>query len=108
MNTAIEKILELTEALNVQNIQGTVWTYQIDDQWFIAVNGQETDAEVKPCESMTATLRPYHFGVWYNGWLAGVLNPMGGGFLAAGTEANEESFCLAVQTVIANKHLTGQ
>ena len=41
-------------------------------------------------------MQPFHTYIEYNGWPAGVLNPLGEGEFAAGTGANVESFVAAL------------
>lgn len=73
------------------------WEVQIDAQWWMAVNGHSTP---------TATSRgdepvpPFSAYIEYNGWPAGVVDPAGG-VLAAGSGANAETFCRALQSSTA-------
>jgi len=41
--------------------------------------------------------------VWFNGWLAGVLDPATGGVFAAGSAANEEEFKAALKAATAKE-----
>lgn len=74
---------------------------KIDAQWYLAVNGHDAEIEVTPPDCMSVSLRPYHFVVWYNGWLAGLFHPFGGS-LAAGSAANEGALCAAIEKHIAD------
>jgi hypothetical protein len=42
-------------------------------------------------------LEPGLFAVWYNGWLAGILDPFGHGVMAAGAGANEDTLIAALE-----------
>jgi len=41
---------------------------------------------------------PFRTYVWYNGWIAGILDPVGRGEFAAGTGANADTFAKALET----------
>lgn len=94
----IVPLLELTQAHNVTNIKDLpgAWEIAVDEKWYVACNGQDEQISVEPAGTMGAKIPPYHFAVWYNGWLAGLFHPYGGVF-AAGTGANEETFTAAVR-----------
>lgn len=100
--TALDAIVNLTVALEVKDINQLpgAWEQRIDDSWYIAINGHDDDFDVRPKDSMKATIPPYHFAVWFNGWLAGLLHPFDGGVFAAGSEAYEVSFAEAVEKFI--------
>lgn len=81
-----------------------VWTRQIGEHWWIAVNGHD---ETLPASSPDGAssgvpfdVEPFHCYVEYNGWPAGVFTPMGGTF-AAGEAGNEETFVAALEAEIA-------
>lgn len=67
-----------------------LWERKVNDQWEIKVNGHEEEIKGVP---------PFTCAVFYNGWPAGMLDPFGG-LIAAGTEANEETFAQALQEAI--------
>lgn len=94
-------IAELCLRLGEAPIKGKIWKHQVDDHWLIAVNGMDGDAETGPFGQSTAshTLKPYHCYVEFNGWPAGEFNPYDGWF-AAGSCANTETFCEALQKKI--------
>jgi hypothetical protein len=74
------------------------WTRQVDEQWWIAVNGNK---EARPAESpqhagQPIMVKPYECYVEYNGWPAGLFSP-GGGTIAAGAGANEDTFIAALR-----------
>jgi hypothetical protein len=99
---AFDKMAQLAIALGVTNLKDRegAWVHQVDDQWTIAINGKDHDVEVRPDGSMGATLQPFHAVVFYNGWLASLLNPYGGEFVA-GSAANENTFIEAIDRAIA-------
>ena len=69
------------------------WEYQIDDQWWIAVNGH---TEPMACSRSEIAIQPFHCYIEFNGWPAGVMNPVGG-TIAAGDAANEDAFVQALR-----------
>lgn len=75
---------------------------EIDAQWYLAVNGHDSEIEVSAPGRMPATIPPYNFAVWYNGWLAGLFHPFDGSF-AAGSAANEKEFCAAIETYLKDR-----
>lgn len=100
----IDPLMELTQAhkaVNIQDLPGA-WECKIDDAWYVACNGHDEAISVSPPDAMAIDVPPYHFAVWYNGWLAGLFHPYGGEF-AAGTAANEEAFTAAVRQSISSK-----
>ena len=46
---------------------------------------------------------PFHFAVWFHGWLAGLFDPARGGAFAAGSAANEEEFKAALRAAMAKE-----
>jgi hypothetical protein len=70
------------------------WEAQVDASWWIAVNGHGTPMATSRGGEM---LPPYHAYVEYHGWPAGLLHA-GGGVMAAGEAANEETFRTALET----------
>lgn len=72
------------------------WEFQIDEQWKIAVNGHK---EAKVCSLTTQPIEPFNCYVEYNGWPAGIIDPRGG-ILAAGSDANENTFIDAMKARI--------
>jgi hypothetical protein len=68
------------------------WEHQVDEHWWVAVNGHD-----KPTLCSTETsVPPFSIYVVFNGWPAGIIDA-GGGCLAAGALANEETFLAAIQ-----------
>lgn len=71
------------------------WERAIGDLWWIAVNGH---LDTIKC-SHGAKVPPFNCYVEFNGWPAGLFDPMGG-IIAAGDAANEETFAAAVEAEI--------
>lgn len=71
------------------------WEREIGE-WWIAVNGHE---DAIKC-SHGAEVPPFNCYVEFNGWPAGLFDPLGG-IIAAGAAANEETFAAAVEAAIA-------
>lgn len=94
----LELVPRLAIALGAAPISD-VWMHQLDEDWWIAINGGGQAAEAAPPDAMSATIEPYHMAVWYNGWLAGLLSPTGG-VLAAGRGANEATFTAALKAAL--------
>jgi len=69
------------------------WEYQVDKHWRVAFNGH---AAAKHCSFSDATIEPFTCYATFNGWAAFVIDP-NGGFGAAGTVANEDSFLEAIR-----------
>lgn len=77
------------------------WIQVVDHLWTFAVNGKDDPVKVDLEGTMgVSELRPFHAAVWFNGWLAGIINPYGGEF-AAGSAANENSFINALDAALA-------
>ena len=87
------KVAELALALGVEkiNILPGCWEHQVDQHWLIKVNGHE-----EPING----IKPYEMMVWYNDWPAGIVHPVHGGVIAAGTLANEDTFIAALDAAI--------
>ena len=103
MSEVSAKIIELVAALGVANIYELpgAWQYRIDSQWQIAINGHEYPVTVEPEKGMAIELSPFEIGVWYNGWLAGLLPPVGlAGVIAAGAGANQDTLIAAIDKAL--------
>ena len=98
ISVAFGLIADLAAALGVRNIsqRGGCWEHAVDDRWWIAVNGR-VDRSV-PCSHGNA-VPAGHCYVEFNGFPAGLFTPFGG-MIAAGTVANEETFCAALRAAI--------
>ncbi len=69
------------------------WEHQIDDQWWVAVNPHLEDVR----SSRGLTVPPFSAYVEYNGWPAGIIQPLGGEF-AVGEGANTQTFIAACES----------
>lgn len=73
---------------------------QVDEHWWIALNGHNTPQVIKK-NNMIA--QPYHIYIEFNGWPAGVMTPFDGQ-IAAGECANEATFIQALTSAtLANE-----
>jgi len=89
--------LKLNEhPLNVKHPDG--WICRVDDNWTIAANGTHMLVTVGDGTKLTGvTLQPFNFAVWWNGWLAGTLNPYGGVIAGHPAGANEDTLIAALK-----------
>jgi hypothetical protein len=96
--SAPEAIVNLAGVLGVENITALpgCWEHQIDDQWWLALNGKKTPTKC----SHGAEVPPFHFYVEFNGWPAGIFSIRGDGEFAAGSAANEDMFIAAVDAAV--------
>lgn len=75
------------------------WHRKIDERWQIWVNGQMKPQKGGPGGDID--IHPGDCYVEYNGWPAGSFSMIHGeGLLAAGSEANYQTFCDALQSAI--------
>ena len=90
-------IAELAAALGVRDIGSTegCWEHALDERWWFAINGHK---EPVKC-SQGVTVPPFHCYLEYNGFPAGVFSSFGGQ-IAAGSAANEETFCETLRQAI--------
>lgn len=98
---AFDKIVQLGLKLGVSNLKDYpgAWVHKVDECWTVAVNGLDDPVRAKPQGCMSVSIDPFNAAVWFNGWLAGSLDPYGG-ILAAGEGANEDTFIEAVDEAI--------
>lgn len=101
-SAAFDAIAVLCIATGNAPIKGKVWEFVVDDQWQFAVNGTGTTATPKAAEGRmdAPALRRYECVIWYNGFLAGIIDPRSG-VIVAGEGANEDAFIDAIQRRIA-------
>jgi hypothetical protein len=85
--------LALASGADPLNKHTACWEHQIDDRWWVAVNGH---AEPKLSSHSNIPVNPFEAYVEYNGWPAFVLNPYGG-HGAAGSLANEDTLIAALK-----------
>ena len=83
-------IVELAEKLGVSNIKDLpgAWFHKVNEKWSVAVNGHAETMHCGPEGGMDIDIPGYHFAVWKNGWLFGLLTAFGGQFM--GTDGTGE------------------
>jgi hypothetical protein len=95
-----EAYIAIAEALirrGLTPIKGRVVT-ETFGPWVVCVNGTDKPVDVEPTGSMGCkALPPVHAALFYNGWLAGEINPAGGWIAAHPEGANERTFIEALK-----------
>ena len=97
-----DKMVRLGTALGVKNIKDLpgAWVQRVDDEWMFAINGRDETLCVQPDENTMPANLPFGIAaVWFNGWMAGTLDPFGGVFVV-GMGANEDKFIEALDRAI--------
>lgn len=94
ISEAFVEVVKLAERLGAIPINsvGGCWEHQIDDHWWIAVNGHAEPVK----SSRGPVVSPFIAYLEFNGWPAGMIHPYGG-TIAAGALANEDAFINAVK-----------
>lgn len=94
---AMAKVCELGLAVGAAplNKREGCWECQVDQRWWLAMNGHHEDQTIATGE----VVKPFTCYIKYNGWPAGVLD-FGGGIIAAGEGANEDTFIAALEIAI--------
>lgn len=72
------------------------WQLALDRNWHVAMNAHREEHNGGPTGGMEFAVPPFTLAVWWNGWLAGTIDPTGG-VIAAGSGANEESLIAAIK-----------
>lgn len=106
MSECFYRICDLANALGIAplNQHEACWEYQVDLQWFIALNGHN---EPKPLKGRPEiVVQPFRVYVEFNGWPAGILH-WGGGIIAAGEAANEDTLIAALIAATARARSAG-
>lgn len=67
----------------------------VDEHWTLAMNGHR-----EPRKYKDVTVDPFTAYVEWCGWPAGVLLPTGGGWIAAGSAANEDALIAALKKAL--------
>lgn len=67
--------------------------------WEFFCNGTKETQTVHPKQWGKFELEPFSLAVWWNGWLAGVINPKGG-MIAFGSRANEAEFIKSLEAYL--------
>ncbi len=79
------------------------WVGNIDKNWIIAIHAnKDKEIEFKPEGTMGGKAKFGIMLVWFNGWLAGMLDPYSG-IIAAGKFANENTFIEAIELRLIKK-----
>ncbi len=89
--TVFYAVSKLCAALKEAPIQGKVWENQIDEHWFIKINGHSKEMQEIP---------PFCMTIEYDGFPAGIISPFDGTMLA-GEVVNEDEFIEAVEKKLA-------
>lgn len=91
---AFARIAELGGALGVRDVNKLpgCWEHQVDELWHISLNGHRKTIK----DSKGFEVPSFHAAIEYNGWPAGLIGP-GGGIIAAGECANEDTFIEALK-----------
>lgn len=90
--TVFYAVSKLCEVLKEAPIRDKVWENQIDEHWFIKINGHSKEMKGIPA---------YCMEIEYDGFPAGNISPFDGTMLA-GEEINEDEFIAAVQKKLAD------
>lgn len=96
---AVELLLGLWKADGVGKLCRLpgLWERRLDDKWVIWVNGHEENLSTPDAVPVS----PYECYIEFNGWPAGSFSiPTGKGLIAAGTAANYETFCDALERAV--------
>ena len=100
MSVLIDTLMRYVEHIGVElplSKHPECWEHQLDEQWRLFWNGHDT-----PKESSTGSTVPaFHLYVEYNGWPAGVVPPVGSGWIAAGDCANEDALIAVLEAKLA-------
>lgn len=91
---AFVAMAELAQALGVSHINNLpgCWEHQVDERWWLAMNGHNEPR----VNSDGFEVSPFSAVLKFNGWPAGIVEP-GGGVIAAGEAANEDTFIEALR-----------
>ena len=90
-----ELALSLKLAPLNQHFPNGCWEYQIDEHWWVALNGHQQNMKC----SKGNEVRPFEAYIEFNGWPFGILDPYGGS-MGAGTVANEKALLEALRQAI--------
>lgn len=72
-----------------------LWEFKVDERWWFAMNGHRETINTSDDEPV----KPFTCYIKYNGWPAGILD-FGGGIIAAGEGANEDTFIAALEAAL--------
>lgn len=93
----LDRAAELALTLGISNIckMEGCWEHQIDEQWWVALNGHRVTTRC----SVNVEVPPFSAYFQFNDWPAGIVNA-GGGCIAAGDLANENTLIAAIEVAI--------
>lgn len=100
------KTCQLGMALGITNIKTLpgCWTHQVDERWWIALNGHDKDTLAASPDGMSTgvgfKVPPYSCYIEFNGWAWGIIGPDGGECMFGGA-ANENTFIEALDAAAA-------
>lgn len=90
-----------------QQAEGRPWQHDLPGidggTWTLAINTSAEPAHAGPASGMDCDVPGRSVGVWWNGWLAGFVDA-GGGALARGEAANEDSLLAAIKKARDEAH----
>ena len=103
MNEAYIKACEIIALVAVKSLiklPVKKWVGSINEHWVIAIHANKgKEIEFEPKGAMGGKAEFGIMLVWFNGWLAGMIDPYGG-VIAAGELANEDTFIEAIDKKI--------
>lgn len=92
--------VDLGLLLGVENLKDypEPWVCKVDKHWTFAINGSDGPKDVEFGDSSMGitNLKTVEMAVWFNGWLAGILNPFSG-IICAGEAGNEDNLIRALE-----------
>lgn len=100
--------VELSLLLGAKEINKLDGAYicKVDNLWSFAINGTDRPVAVDMGEKSmgVGALNSFNMAIFYNGWLAGLLDPRGG-TICAGEAGNEDNFIKALEERIGAEKL---
>ncbi len=96
ISKAFDLISEIIIAEGNYPLRDKTWERRIDESWEVAVNGTFDDVEFKSEDGMKVNCPPFHAAIFFNGFLAGLLNPFEG-TIVVGEAANEDTLIEALK-----------
>jgi hypothetical protein len=98
ISEAFNAVVDLALSLGVRSIKDlpACWEHQVDEYWFIAINGHNAPKFARQTASGETEVPPFHCYIEFNGFPAGLITPYDG-IIAAGSVANEDAFIAALK-----------
>jgi len=105
---AYMRIMDAMESAGIREIQKLpgAAVLEVDKNWTVAGHCKEKSIEVDPGRGgMKMTLDPFDFAVWWNGWVAGVVGPIGGIVVGhpSSEGANEDTLIAALEKFVTDR-----